>query len=71
MFGDLDWTNSEEWHLSRSTMYTYMSYHYVHLDTLSDISVYRTVVKPQRSVLKCKSRKIHIEPRIVYTIYAT
>ena len=38
-------TNDEECHISRRTN-VHMCYDYVHLDTLSDISAYRTVVKP-------------------------
>ena len=29
----------------------YMCYNYVHLDNLLDISAYRTVVKPQRTIM--------------------
>ena len=29
----------------------YMCYDYLHLDNLSDISAYRTVVKPQRTAM--------------------
>ena len=50
---DIVWRSStEECHLSHSTTCfgsysnAYMCYDYVHLDNLSDISAYRTVVKP-------------------------
>ena len=45
-------TSNEECYLSRSTTYfganMYMCYDYVHLDTFSDITAYRTFMKPQR-----------------------
>ena len=51
VFGDL---YNEEYHLSRSTIclgtHVYMHYDYVHLNNLSDISAYRTVVKQQRHI---------------------
>ena len=47
--------SNEECHLSRSTTCfganVYMSYDYVHLGNLSDISAYRTVVKSQRRAM--------------------
>ena len=48
-------TNNKECHLSRiATSFgadLYKCYDYVHLDNLSDISAYRTVVKPQRTAV--------------------
>ena len=32
--------------------YLYMCYDYVHLDNLSDMSAYRTVVKPQHKAMQ-------------------
>ena len=50
-----DLTSNEEYHLSRSTpcfgANVYTCYDYVHLGNLSDISAYRTVVKPQRTAM--------------------
>ena len=48
-------TCNKECYLSRSgTCFganVYMCYDYVHLDNLSDITAYRTVVKPQRTAM--------------------
>ena len=48
-------TSNEECHLLRSTTClgenVYMCYDYVRLDNLSDISAYRTIVKPKRTAM--------------------
>ena len=48
-------TSNEECHLSRSTTCfganVYMCNDYVHLDNLSDINAYRTVMQPQRTAM--------------------
>ena len=49
-------TSNEECHLSRNTtcfgVNGCMCYDYVHLDNLSDISAYRTVVEPQHTTMQ-------------------
>ena len=46
----------------------YMCYDYVHLDNLSDISAYRNH-NVSYSYVECKSRKRHICPKFVGSVY--